>query len=260
MNRLQKLFKHKSGSDLLSIYVTAGYPKLDAMPELIPLLAENGVDFIEAGMPYSDPLADGKTIQHSSSLALQNGMNLELYFRQIKQVRRQTNIPILFMGYFNQVLKFGVDKFLQACTDAGIDGVILPDLPPEIYQKSYRDIFEKYDLGMSFLISPTTADERIRLIDSLTSAFIYVVSASSTTGKTEDFTEEQIAYFKRIRDFATQNPKVIGFGIDKPQKYRIANTYADGAIIGSAFIKAIAGEDYRKNAVEFVHRIKRGRR
>jgi len=254
INRLQNLFKNKSG-DILSIYLTAGYPELNAMPELIPLLAENGVDFIEAGMPYSDPLADGKTIQHSSSVALQNGMNLNLYFSQIRQVRAQTEIPLLFMGYFNQVLKYGIDAFLQECVDSGIDALILPDLTPEIYQNYYRKTFEKYDLGMSFLISPTTSDERIALIDELTTAFIYVVSASSTTGKTDDFSPEQIRYFKRIQAINTRNPKVIGFGINTAEKYRIANTYADGAIIGSAFIKAVAGKDYRKNAVEFVKKI-----
>ncbi len=254
MSRLQKLFNNKQ--NLLSIYLTAGYPQRNAMLELIPLLAKNGVDFIEAGMPYSDPLADGKTIQHSSSIALKNGMNLELYFKQIKQVRYKTDIPILFMGYFNQVLKYGIESFLQQCSDSGIEALIIPDLTPEIYQKYYQKIFKKYDLGLSFLITPTTSDERIALIDSLTTAFIYVVSISGTTGKTDDFSAKQIAYFKRIKKLTTRNPKMIGFGIDTASKYRIVNTYADGAIIGSAFIKAISDNDYKQKAVDFVRKIK----
>jgi tryptophan synthase alpha chain len=255
--RIKKLFQNNSQKDILSIYITAGYPKLEAMPGLIETLAKAGVDFIEAGMPYSDPLADGKTIQYSSSRALQNGINLDTYFTQIKSVRTQVDIPVFFMGYFNQVLRYGINRFLSACENSGIDGLILPDLPPEIYQRDYQKTFEKYDLGLSFLISPTTSHKRIDLIDRLSSAFIYVVSDSSTTGKTGDFSKEQIAYFERINKLKTRNPKIIGFGIDSPEKYRLANRYTDGAIIGSAFIKAVKNEkNYQRQASDFIRFIK----
>ncbi len=252
--RLQQLFQHKK-EKLLSIYITAGYPEIDAMPKLIKLLSDKGVDFIEAGMPYSDPLADGPTIQHSSSIALQNGMNLSLYFKQIAQVRQEVDLPILFMGYFNQILKTGIDKFLQQCKTAGIDGLIIPDLSPEIYQAQYQQIFEKYDLGLVFLISPTTLDERIQLIDELSSGFIYVVSSSATTGKTGGFGQEHLQYFEKIKAMPLKNPTIIGFGIDSADKYQTACQYANGAIIGSAFIKALSADDPLKNAKYFIDKI-----
>ncbi len=254
--RLQQLFRHKK-ENLLSIYITAGYPEKDAMPKLIKLLADKGVDFIEAGMPYSDPLADGPTIQHSSSVALQNGMNLSLYFKQIAQVRQEVDFPILFMGYFNQILKTGIEKFLQQCETAGIDGLIIPDLSPEIYQSRYRNIFKKYDLGLVFLISPTTSDKRIQLIDALSSGFIYVVSSSATTGKTGGFGQEHLQYFEKIKTVPLKNPTMIGFGIDSADKYKTACRYANGAIIGSAFIKALNHENYLKSASDFVKKIKK---
>jgi len=252
--RLKQLFQDKK-SDLLSIYITAGYPEKDAMPKLIKLLSDKGVDFIEAGMPYSDPLADGPTIQHSSSVALKNGMNLSLYFKQIAQVRQEVDLPILFMGYFNQILKTGIEKFLQQCETAGIDGLIIPDLSPEIYQNRYQDIFKKYDLGLVFLISPTTSDERIQLIDALSSGFIYVVSSSATTGKTGGFGQEHLQYFEKIKTMPLKNPTMIGFGIDSADKYKTACRYANGAIIGSAFIKALNDSKYLKSAENFLYKI-----
>ena len=252
--RLKQLFQDKK-SDLLSIYITAGYPEKDAMPKLIKLLSEKGVDFIEAGMPYSDPLADGPTIQHSSSVALKNEMNLSLYFKQIAQVRQEVDLPILFMGYFNQILKTGIEKFLQQCETAGIDGLIIPDLSPEIYQNRYQDIFKKYDLGLVFLISPTTSDERIQLIDALSSGFIYVVSSSATTGKTGGFGQEHLQYFEKIKTMPLKNPTMIGFGIDSADKYKTACRYANGAIIGSAFIKALNDSKYLKSAENFLYKI-----
>ncbi len=252
--RLKQVFSKPK--DRLSIYLTAGYPKLEAMPQLAKILTDESVDFIEAGMPYSDPLADGKTIQESSSLALKNGMNLDLYFKQIKAIREFSNIPILFMGYFNQVLKRGIENFLQDCTDAGIDGLIIPDLSPEIYKNKYQTIFNKYDLSFSFLVTPTTSDKRIAMIDNLSSGFIYAVSTSATTGKTDAFGDEQIQYFKRLQDLNLKNPIVIGFGIDNREKFLMANHYADGAIIGSAFIKAIGKqEDYLSVGKQFVKNI-----
>ena len=253
--RLQQLFQQKKGN-LLSIYLTAGYPRKDAMPLLIKTLADKGVDFIEAGMPYSDPLADGPTIQHSSSVALQNGMNLSLYFKQIAQIRQEVDLPVLFMGYFNQVLRTGIDRFLQQCETAGIDGLIIPDLSPEIYQAHYQKTFEKYDLSLTFLISPTTSKERIKMIDNLSSGFIYVVSSSATTGKSGRFEEEHLQYFEKIRQMSLKNPAMIGFGIDSAEKYQTACRYAHGAIIGSAFIKALSSNDYLKSAGMFVEKIR----
>ena len=253
--RLHQLFRNKN-KDLLSIYITAGYPEKDAMPKLIKLLAEKGVDFIEAGMPYSDPLADGPTIQYSSSVALKNGMNLATYFKQIAKIRTEVDVPILFMGYFNQILKTGIEKFLQQCKTAGIDGLIIPDLSPEIYQNRYQDIFNKYDLGFVFLISPTTSDERIKLIDELSSGFIYVVSSSATTGKTEGFGDKHTQYFKRIKSMNLKNPTMIGFGIDSADKYQTACRYANGAIIGSAFIKVLDEPNYLESAERFLDKIR----
>jgi len=254
--RLQQIFRNKK-KDLLSLYLTAGYPEIDAMPQLIKLLADKDVDFIEAGMPYSDPLADGPTIQHSSSVALKNGMNLLTYFKQIAKVRAEVDIPILFMGYFNQILKTGIEKFLKQCEAAGIDGLIIPDLSPEIYQNRYQDIFKKHNLGLVFLISPTTSDERIKLIDALSSGFIYVVSSSSTTGKTGGFGQEHLQYFEKIKAMPLKNPTMIGFGIDSAEKYQTACRYANGAIIGSAFIKALINKDYLRSAGNFIDNIKK---
>ena len=255
-NRLNKLFQN-SPDKLLSIYLSAGYPNIDALPKLAEVLENNGVDFIEAGMPYSDPLADGSTIQHSSSIALKNGMTLDIYFKQIKEIRKKTKLPIVFMGYFNQILKTGIDKFLQKCTDAGIDALIIPDLTPEIYQEKYQELFKPYNLPLIFLISPTTSDARIRLIDRLSSAFIYVVSSSATTGKKGNFGEQEQAYFKRIKKLNLNSPTIIGFGIDSYEKYQLACRYTNGAIIGSAFIKVLQSDDYLQSAKDFVDKIKK---
>ncbi len=254
--RLQRLFQEKK-TNLLSIYLTAGYPEKDAMPKLIKTLADKKVDFIEAGMPYSDPLADGAVIQYSSNVALQNGMSLSLYFKQIAQIRPEVDLPLLFMGYFNQILKTGINRFLQQCKTAGIDGLIIPDLSPEIYQARYQKIFEKYDLSLIFLISPTTSEERIKMIDNLSSGFIYVVSSSATTGKSGGFGEEHLQYFEKIHQMFLKNPKMIGFGIDSAEKYQTACRYANGAIIGSAFIKALSSTDYLQSANAFIDKILR---
>ncbi len=241
---------------VLSLYLTAGYPEIDSMPKLAEVLKNAGVDFIEAGMPYSDPLADGTTIQESSSKALKNGMNLEKYFEQVKQIKQKTELPLIFMGYFNQVLQYGPEKFLETCVKTGIDGLIIPDLSPEIFDKQYKTLFGGYDLAMIFLVSPTTSDERIKYIDRLSSGFVYVVSTSATTGKKGTFGQEQTEYFDRIRSLLTQNPGVVGFGIDNKEKFLLANRYLDGAIIGSAFIKAIANkETYLEEAKDFVDSI-----
>jgi len=253
--KLKRLFE-KNKKEVLSIYITSGYPQLESMPELIKELVNQGVDFIEVGMPYSDPLADGDTIQYSSSVALKNGIDLDKYFEQVKRVRSKVDIPLLFMGYFNQVLRYGMDKFLTKCVESGIDGLILPDMPPEIYRLNYMGIFDKYDLSLSFLITPTTSDERIRMIDKLSSGFVYVVSSSSTTGKIDTFDEEQINYFERIKGLKLKNPTVVGFGISNREKFLLANKYTNGAIIGSAFIKAIKEkQNYLEGTNTFIKQI-----
>jgi len=253
--RIEKIFK--TGKPVLSLYLTAGYPEKDAMPKIAKSLQEYGVDFIEVGMPYSDPLADGETIQKSSHTALKNGMNLKTYFEQVKSISKQTNLPQIFMGYFNQILQYGPKAFLEACVEAGIDGLIIPDLSPEIYETQYKDLFESYNLAFIFLVTPTTSEARIKKIDELSSGFVYVVSTSATTGNEKGFGDEEIAYFKRIKKLLRKNPGVLGFGINTHQKYIIANKYLDGAIIGSAFIKKIGDRNkYLSQAKKFVKEIK----
>lgn len=240
MNRLDKLFKEKE-RDILNIYFTAGYPNLEDTAPLIKSLAQAGVDLIEIGMPYSDPLADGTTIQQSSTRALQNGMTLQKLFAQIKEARAKTAIPLILMGYFNQVIQFGEARFLEACADAGVDGLILPDLPLGVFERDFKDLLEKYNLKISFLITPQTEEARIRKIASLTTGFIYVVSSYAITGGTSGISAEQIAYFKRIENLNLPRPRLIGFGITDRETFETACQYAQGAIIGSAFIRALEG-------------------
>ncbi|QOG91194.1 tryptophan synthase subunit alpha [Flavobacterium columnare] len=222
---------------MLSLYFTAGYPSLNDIVHIIQELEKNGVDMIEIGLPFSDPLADGPTIQESSTVALENGMTSALLFEQLKDIRQTVQIPLLIMGYLNPILQFGVEKFCQQCAQVGIDGLIIPDLPLEIYQEEYQAIFEKYNLKNIFLITPQTSDERIRQIDAVSNSFIYMVSTASVTGSQTGFGEEQMAYFERIAQMQLNNPQVIGFGISDAETFQQATTHQQGAIIGSAFIK-----------------------
>ncbi len=230
----------KKEGPLLSIYFTAGYPKLEDTLPVLRGLQESGVDMIEIGLPFSDPLADGPTIQESSMAALRNGMSTRRLFEQLKDVRQEIHVPLVLMGYFNPVLQYGVDAFCRQCRETGIDGLILPDLPLEIYQRDYRAIFESYGLKMVFLITPQTSVERIRTIDAASDAFIYMVSSASTTGAREGFDPAAEAYFRRISDLGLKNPQIVGFGISNAQTFRQATRYAKGAIIGSAFIKTLS--------------------
>lgn len=256
MNRLDKLFAEKQ-SNLLNIYFTAGYPQLDDTKVIIPALAEAGVDLIEIGMPYSDPMADGPTIQESGMQALKNGMTLEILFRQIEEVRTKTEVPLVLMGYFNQVMQFGEETFVKRCVEVGIDGVILPDLPIFEYETFYRELFEEAGLHLSFLITPQTSDDRIRKIDELTRGFIYMVSDSSITGAKSGISDQQLAYFDRINAMRLEHPRLIGFGISNHETYATACRYAQGAIIGSAFIKALAGANNLKTTIsEFVQMVR----
>jgi len=238
MNRINQIFKkEQQGKKLLSIYFTAGYPKPDDTVKIIQELEKSGVDFIEIGLPFSDPLADGPTIQESSTISLKNGMTTNRLFDQLKDIRKTVKIPLIIMGYFNPILQFGVEKFCQKCSDSGIDGLIIPDLPVDVYNENYRAVFEKYDLKNIFLITPQTSEERIRYIDSVSNGFIYMVSSASVTGSTKGFGEESKKYFKRIAGMKLKNPQIVGFGISDRESFTQASEFAGGAIIGSAFVK-----------------------
>ncbi|MBD0779796.1 tryptophan synthase subunit alpha [Maribacter sp. ANRC-HE7] len=237
MNRInQKLEEDKK---ILSIYFTAGYPKLNDTVKIIQDLEKNGVDLIEIGLPFSDPLADGPTIQKSSTAALKNGMHTELLFEQLKDIRKTVSIPLIIMGYFNPIFQYGVEAFCKRCQEIGIDGLILPDLPLDVYLKDYEAIFVKYGLINVFLITPQTSDKRIKQIDKASNGFIYMVSSASTTGATTGFGEEQKTYFGRIAALNLNNPQIVGFGINNAETFDQATQTTAGAIIGSAFIKHI---------------------
>lgn len=239
MNRIEKLFSFKT-KKVLSIYFTAGFPRLNDTGVILNALQTHGTDMIEIGMPYSDPLADGPVIQHSSTIALQNGMNIKLLFDQLKDCRNSIEIPLILMGYLNPVLQYGIDKFCREAQQAGIDGIILPDLPMYEYENEYKSIFEKYNLDFIFLITPETSEDRIRKIDSLSAGFIYAVSSSSITGSNRNMSEQE-NYFKRIEAMHLKNPVIIGFGIKDKETFSQACRHASGAIIGTAYIKAIEG-------------------
>lgn len=250
MNRLKTLFLHKR-SHVLNVYFTAGYPQLDATVSVIHHLRDAGADIIELGIPYSDPLADGTTIQGSSAIALKNGINLKQIFDQVSEVRTQKNeIPIIFMGYFNQILQFGEEKFLKECQLAGVDGLIVPDIPMQIYEKQYKKLFKQYNIGISFLITPDTSDQRILKADQLSTDFIYVVSQSSITGKTGEISQQQIEYFDRIKSLQLKSPTLIGFGIHDHKTFAMASQYSNGAIVGSAFIRQLASNGYSKESIQ----------
>ena len=238
MNRInQKLNEDKK---LISIYFTAGYPQLHDTVAIIQNLEHAGVDMIEIGLPFSDPLADGPTIQASSTQALHNGMTTAVLFEQLKNIRESVSIPLIIMGYFNPILQYGVADFCQKCQETGIDGLIIPDLPVDVYNETYKPIFEKYGLINVFLITPQTSDERIHFIDTVSNGFIYMVSSAATTGAKSGFGDEQTRYFKRIAEMKLKHPQIVGFGISNNQTFTQATQEAKGAIIGSAFIKYIS--------------------
>ncbi len=256
MNRIEQLFQNKQ-ADVLNIYFTAGYPQLEDTVDVILALDQAGVDLIEIGMPYSDPLADGPTIQESGTQAIKNGMTLDHLFGQIANARQQTDIPLVMMGYFNQVMQYGEQRFFKAAKAAGIDGLILPDLPVFEYENMYKEMIEEAGLAISFLITPQTTEDRIRKIDELTKGFIYMVSNSSITGAKSNISDKQLAYFNRINAMDLKNPRLIGFGISNYETYRKACDYSNGAIIGSAYIKALAkGNNVTETTHAFVEMVR----
>ncbi|WP_027138547.1 tryptophan synthase subunit alpha [Gaetbulibacter saemankumensis] len=253
MNRInQKLQENKK---LLSIYFTAGYPSLNDTVSIIQNLEASGVDMIEIGLPFSDPLADGPTIQASSTQALKNGMTTEILFNQLSDIRKSVSIPLIIMGYFNPVLQYGVEAFCKKCEEIGIDGLIIPDLPVDVYHEKYQGIFEKHGLINVFLITPQTSIERINFIDSVSKGFIYMVSSASVTGSQSGFGDDQKHYFKRIFDMGLKNPQIVGFGINNSTTFNQATEFSKGAIIGSAFIKFL-NDNPVDNIQQFVKSIR----
>ncbi|WP_340076812.1 tryptophan synthase subunit alpha [Leptobacterium sp. I13] len=237
MNRINQ--KLKEDKKLLSIYFTAGFPKLEDTVPIIQKLQETGVDMIEIGLPFSDPLADGPTIQESSTAALRNGMTTAVLFDQLKDIRKTVHIPLIIMGYFNPIMQYGVAAFCKKCKEVGIDGLIIPDLPVDVYHQEFQPLFESYGLLNMFLITPQTSEERIRYIDTVSKGFIYMVSSASVTGAKNTFGTAQSDYFKRIAAMNLNAPQIVGFGISNADTFQQATTTTKGAIIGSAFIKLL---------------------
>lgn len=240
MNRINKLFETKQ-KDILSVYFCAGYPEVDNTTDVIRTLEKNGVDMIEIGIPFSDPMADGVVIQQAATQALRNGMSLRLLFNQLKDIRNEVKIPLLFMGYLNPVMQYGFENFCCSCQECGIDGCIIPDLSFEDYLNDFKPVADKYDIKVIMLITPETSEERIRFIDAHTDGFIYMVSSAATTGTQSSFGERKQAYFQRINAMSLRNPRMVGFGISNKETFRTACDNASGAIIGSKFV-ALLGE------------------
>ncbi|HSZ25984.1 MAG TPA: tryptophan synthase subunit alpha [Cytophagaceae bacterium] len=254
-NRLTRLFEKKP-KGLLNIYFTAGFPALDDTMTVIKALEEAGADLIEIGMPYSDPLADGPTIQESNIVALEGGMTLKVLFRQLETLRTVSDIPVLLMGYLNPVMQYGLEAFCKKAAECGVDGIILPDLPLDEYIEKYKELFEANNLSNVFLVTPHTSESRIRLIDEHTQGFIYIVSTDSTTGNIKDISGAE-PYFKRINSYHLKNPTMIGFNVKDNASYLFASSYANGAIIGSAFIKAIKEtKNLKEDILKFIKMVK----
>lgn len=255
-NKITDLFEKKKGN-ILSVFYTAGFPNLNDTIVIAQHLEKAGADIIEIGIPFSDPVADGPTIQESNKIALENGMNLRLLLNQVKEIRKKVSMPIILMGYLNPVMQYGIEKFCKDASEAGVDGLILPDMPMEEYTHEYKDLFESFGLSNTFLISPTTSDDRVRKIDAVSNGFIYAVSASSTTGAKGEFADVQISYFEKLKSMKLSNPFLIGFGISNHATFTKASTYGAGAIIGSAFINLIkASTDLGTDITKFVRELK----
>ncbi len=243
MNKLNTLLRHKK--ELLSIYFTAGYPKLNSTIPILRALEKAGTDFVEIGMPFSDPLADGPVIQNSSTQALNNGMSLKVLFRQLADIKESVSMPLILMGYLNPVLRMGMENFIQKCVETGISGVIIPDLPLESYLEKYELLFREAGISNIFLITPQTPEARIRKLDEASTTFLYMVSSAAVTGARKGLSLQQTDYFERIRQMKLKHPQLVGFGISNYDTFSKVCRYANGAIVGSAFIKLLEqqGED-----------------
>jgi tryptophan synthase alpha chain len=247
MNKIDKLLNQKK-QNILSVYFTAGYPELNSTTKIIEDLENSGADLIEIGIPFSDPVADGPVIQYSNNAAIENGITLALIFEQLEEISTKSKLPKIMMGYFNPVLKFGVERFCESCARVGIDGVIIPDLPLSEYHNQYQDIFRKYGIHFIFLVSPQTSKKRLYEIENLSTAFIYAVSTNSTTGGAVDFSKQK-SYFSFLKEYISK-PFLIGFGVKDNQSFADACSFANGAIIGSAFIKALSEKKNIKNFIQ----------
>jgi tryptophan synthase alpha chain len=248
MNSTRQTIINK-GSKVLNVYFTAGFPELNSTPTIIKELEASGVDLIEVGIPYSDPLADGPTIQMSGSKALANGMTLAILFDQLESIKREIKTPLILMGYYNQMLQYGEEAFLAKCQQSGVSALIIPDIPMYTYEEQYKPLFEKYGIGMCFLITPATSDERIRQADELSCGFVYVISQTSITGATGPISDTQIAYFNRLKAMNLQSPILIGFGIHDKTTFDTACAHAQGAIVGSSFIRSLANGEAVKDII-----------
>lgn len=235
MNRINALFGRKQ-KNILSLYFCAGYPNPDNTCEVLTALEKSGIDMVEIGIPFSDPMADGPVIQKASTAALRGGMSLRKLFGQLRNIRSEVHIPLILMGYLNPIMQYGFDAFCRSCHECGVDGCIIPDLPFEDYMRDYKPIADSYDIKMIMLITPETNDERVRLIDDHTDGFIYMVSSASTTGAQQSFDEAKQAYFARINGMGLRNPRMVGFGISNHATLQAACDNASGAIIGSKFV------------------------
>jgi tryptophan synthase alpha chain len=257
-NRIKELLSNNK-QGILSMYYTAGFPELTDTITIAESLAKAGADIIEIGIPYSDPVADGPTIQASNTVALKNGMRLSLLLDQVKAIRKNVNVPIVLMGYINPVLQYGIEKFAKDASEAGVDGVILPDMPMDEYLEQYKELFDSVNLSNTFLISPTTSEERIRKIDHVTDGFIYAVSASSITGAKGKFEKQQLDYFERLKNMKLKNPYLIGFGISNHDTFATAARYSTGAIVGSAFVDLLKNsKNLQGDITAFVKSLKNG--
>ena len=254
MNRLKELLDKKQ-ERLLAVYFTAGFPHADSTADIIKALCRRGADIIEIGIPFSDPMADGVVIQHSSQVALENGMTLRRLLGQVAEARGENpSVPFVAMGYLNPIMQMGGEEFFRRAKDAGIDGVIIPDLPFDTYMKEYKELSERYDIAVIMLITPATSEERIRLIVNNCDGFIYMVSAASTTGARDKFDEPQLDYFRRIDSLGLKHQRLIGFGISNAATYEAACAHSNGAIIGSQFIKLLESEPAPEAAVDALFR------
>ena len=249
MNPINTLFQKKKRK-ILSIYFTAGFPAIDDTEKIILALQNAGIDLVEVGIPFSDPLADGPVIQESSTIALRNGMNLRLLFSQLDRIKDEVQIPLILMGYLNPIMQYGFENFCSDCKKTGVSGMIIPDLPFNDYLNEYKPVADRYDLKIIMLITPETSEERIRQIDEHTDGFIYMVSSAATTGVQKQFDEKKLDYFCRIRSMNLRNPLLIGFGISNRETLSAAFEHAAGAIIGSLFIRLLSEENNAETTVK----------
>lgn len=252
MNRIDTLFNAKNNR-ILSVFFPAGYPQANDSVEILKELQESGIDMVELGIPFSDPMADGTVIQNAYTGALKNGISLKAILNQLKGFRNYIKIPVILMGYLNPIMQYGFEEFCKSCRETGVDGVIIPDLPFNEYLKDYKPLADKYGIKMIMLITPETSEDRVRLIDENTSGFIYMVSSASTTGTQSDFNNEKEDYFKRINSMNLKNPRLVGFGVSNKATFNSACEYSCGAIVGSHFVKLLSTGDIKNSVKELLN-------